>query len=65
MPFSVFKAKCEEIVRKSGISSKVKYTDEGGKYTARLSDGVTIKGNSVSLKVGVYWGSGHKAMATI
>lgn len=64
MPFSVFQEKCEEIVRKSGIPCNVKYSNEDGKYIARFGD-VTIKGNSVSLRVGVYWGSGHKAMAAI
>ncbi len=64
MPFNTFREKCEEIARKSGITCDEIFNDDG-KYTARFSDGVTIKGNSVSLKVGVFWGSGHKAMAAI
>lgn len=68
MPFEVFCEKCEEILRKSTDFAKgitVNFRNEDGKYTAYFSNGVKIKGNSVSLKVGVYWGSGHKAMATI
>ena len=64
MPFNTFREKCEEIARKSGINCDAIFNDDG-KYTARFSDGVKITGNSVSLKVGVFWGSGHSSTATI
>ena len=68
MGFSVFCKKCKEILEKSGESKNgttVNFSNEDGKYTAYFSNGVQIKGNATSLKVGVYWGSGHKAVATI
>lgn len=65
MPFEVFCEKCRKICNKAGNLTDVRFSNEGGKYTAYFSDGVTIQGNSVSLKVGVYWGSGHKALASI
>lgn len=66
MAFRVFVRKCKEILEKSGeTGTTVEFSNDDGKYTASFSNGVQIKGNSKSLKVGVYWGSGHKAVATI
>ena len=66
MAFRIFVRKCKEILEKSGeIGTTVRFSNEDGNYTAYFSNGVQIKGNATSLKVGVYWGSGHKAMATI
>ena len=65
MPFSTFCKKCRDILAKSGNLTTVRFSNNGGKYTAYFSDGVIIRGNSVSMKVGVYWGSGHKALASI
>lgn len=62
-----FKAHVVSLASRSGISPgliRFEADKEEGKLMARL-DGILIIGNSVSNKVTVYFGSGHKAMAVI
>lgn len=62
-----FKAHVVSLASMSGISSdliRFEADKEEGKLMARL-DGILIIGNSVSNKVTVCFGSGHKAMAVI
>lgn len=60
-----FKAQVLSLAAMSGISSDlVRFEKEDGKLIARL-DGILIIGNSISSKVTVCFGSGHRAMAVI
>ena len=62
-----FKAHVVSLASMSGISSdliRFEADKEEGKLMARLA-GILIIGNSVSNKVTVCFGSGHKAMAVI
>lgn len=65
MSYPVFIERVKRLVQKNGISCRVDFSQEDGKYHARFSDGVHIMGNSMSSRVLVKWGSGHTAMATI
>lgn len=60
-----FQNRVTRLAEKSGIPSDlVHFEREDGKYIARI-DGILIMGNSISSKVTVCFGSGHKAMAAI
>ena len=60
-----FRNQVLSLAAKSGISSDlIRFENEDGKLMARL-DGILIMGNSISSKVTVCFGSGHKAMAVI
>ena len=71
MSFKDFVTHVSKFLRKNNISSEVFYKAEDGKYIARISDEVTIIGNSVCkmknglAKVQVGWGTGHIAHAYI
>lgn len=39
--------------------------NENGKHCASCSDGTTIIGNRLCLKVAVRWGSGHQSISAI
>lgn len=63
-----FESFCERVVTVFGISGdrgSVSFRREDGKHVARFSNGVRIVGNTVSRSVMVFWGSGHKARATL
>ena len=66
--FNVFRIKCKSLLIRSGDFDNgitVEFSNDDGKYVAEFSNGVKIKGNSASRKVGIYWGSGHCAIAAI
>lgn len=67
MSYEAFMARVNALIRRSGLSIKVRFStdDEKGKHYANCSDGTTIVGSPCSLKVTVRWGSGHTAMAAI
>lgn len=67
MKYYSFRKKVIALIERAKMpaSTNVKFSEEDGKYYARISDGTTIIGNSESLKVSVCWGSGHQALATI
>lgn len=67
MNFETFINKVNAVITASKENVKVKFFNdtENGKYTAKLNNGMTIVGNTVSDYVTVKWGSGHIAKATI
>lgn len=65
MSFEVFRNRVNALIERSGGNLMVAFSSEGGKHTARISDGTTIIGNLTSHKVSVRWGSGHTAQAAI
>lgn len=64
MSYEVFCKKVYELLRALNMKARFIKTDDG-RYIAKVSDGSTIIGNSVSLKVTLRWASGHQAMAEI
>lgn len=65
MTYDVFQNIVFNLVKKAGVkpeSVRFSTDTEKGKHYANC-DGVTIIGNSASLKMTVKWGSGHMAMA--
>lgn len=63
-----FESFCERVTIVYGLSgdgSHVVFRHEDGKHIARFSNGVKIVGNALSRSVMVFWGSGHKARATL
>lgn len=63
-----FESFCEKVVTvfgASGDQGNVQFRREDGKHIARFSNGVKIVGNALSRSVMVFWGSGHKARATL
>lgn len=67
MSYEVFRRKVNALIRKAGGGINVRFsTDpEKGKHYANCSDGTTIIGNEISLRVSVLWGSGHQSVAAI
>lgn len=49
------------VVWKVGFETKIRFENDGEKYTAYITGGIVIYGNSVSALVLVCWGDGHKA----
>lgn len=67
MSYESFQEIIGSIVRKSGGGISVDFDEtETGKYVARVSDGTTITGNSLSKRVTVRWGGrNHQAQAAL
>lgn len=65
MPYELFKSHVNAMISKAGGGYDVEFSHEDGKHIARISDGMTITGNTISTRVSVSWGSGHVANATI
>ena len=65
MSYRDFQIRVTAKLAKSNTGITARFFSEDGKHIARLSDGSTIVGNSVSRKVLIAWGSGHKAYAVI
>ena len=66
MSYEVFQKRINALLRRvKGGGITVSFSHRDGKHYANFSDGTTIIGNSVSMKVAVKWGSGHVASATI
>ena len=67
MSYEAFQQKVNALIRRSGAGVNVRFhhDSEKGKHYANCSDGTTIVGNAINLKVTVKWGSGHKAIASI
>jgi hypothetical protein len=59
--------KVNAMIKKAGGNIRVMFhcDSENGLFFAECSDGTTIIGNHMSLKVTVRFGVGHQAMATI
>lgn len=55
------------VILKIGIGNgiEIQFLNEDGKYIAKVAEGVTIIGNSISAVVLVKWGSGHCARANL
>lgn len=49
------------VVWKVGFETKIRFENDGEKYTAYITGGIVIYGNSVSTLVLLCWGDGHKA----
>lgn len=67
MSYEAFKAKVKALINRAGGRISVGFYNDRqrGRYFANCSDGVTIIGNSSSLKVSVRWGSGHAGIAEL
>ena len=67
MSYEVFKRRVNALVRKAGgrIAVHFYYDRAKGRYFANCSDGTTIIGNPMSVRVSVRWGNGHASMATL
>lgn len=67
MSYEVFRRKVNALIAKAGGDVNVRFsTDpEKGKHYAKCSDGTTIIGNDVCLRVSVHWGSGHQSITAI
>ena len=66
MAFESFKTKVIALIKRANLPSDcVRFSSEDGRHFARFFDGTTITGNSVTSKIEVTWGSGHKAIAEI
>lgn len=67
MSYKVFRRKVNALIAKAGGGISVRFSNdsEKGRYCASCSDGTTIIGNEVCLRVSVRWGSGHQGIATI
>lgn len=67
MSYDDFESRVFALIRKAGGGIAVMcYNDEDrGLYHAFSSDGTHITANSISSRVTVNFGSGHRAMATI
>ena len=65
MSFESFCEKVTAVFGTSGDMGNVRFRREDGKHIARFSNGVRVVGNSISLSVMVFWGSGHAARATL
>lgn len=66
MSYESFKNKVNALIaRVGGLTVNFNEDPEKGKFFANCSDGTTIIGNSVNLKVTVRWGSGHTAYTAI
>lgn len=60
MSFEVFCKHVRSYMRTAEVKT-AEFFRENGKHIACLPGGVTITGNSVSPRLCVEWGSGHKA----
>ena len=60
MSFEVFRNRVKGYMKVAGIYT-AEFFRENGKHIACLPEGVTITGNSVSPRLCVEWGDGHKA----
>ena len=49
------------VVWKVGFETKIRFENDGEKYTAYTTGGIIIHGNSTSALVLVCWGDGHSA----
>lgn len=67
MSYEAFKARVNALIKRAGGRISVGFYNDrkSGRYFANCSDGVTIIGNSASIKVQVRWGSGHIGMAEL
>lgn len=67
MSYEIFQLKVNALIDRAGGGIRVHYNNDmdKGVYFAKCSDGTTISGNALSLKVTVRYGSGHQAMAAI
>lgn len=60
MAFEAFCNRVRGYMKKADVNSAESFR-ENGRHIARLPDGVIITGNSVSHRLCVEWGNGHKA----
>lgn len=60
MAFETFCSRVKDYMKDAKVKT-VEFLREDGKHIARLPDGIIISGNSVSHRLCVEWGSGHKA----
>lgn len=60
MAFEVFCNQVRDYMKKAEVKT-VEFLREDGKHIARLPEGVTISGNTVSRRLCIEWGSGHRA----
>lgn len=67
MSYEVFKRRVNALIDRIGGDISVCFVNDTdkGKFFANCSDGTTIVGCPLSLKVTVLFGSGHQAMAAI
>lgn len=49
------------VVWKVGFETKIRFENDGEKYTAYITGGIIIYGNSISALVLMRWGDGHSA----
>lgn len=49
------------VIWKVGFETKIRFENDGEKYTAYITGGIVICGNSISSLVLVRWGDGHSA----
>ena len=49
------------VVWRVGFETKIRFENDGEKYTAYITGGIVVYGNSVSALVLVCWVDGHKA----
>lgn len=63
MPFTHFVERINALAVKASYPGKITFSEEDGRYEARFDDGLIIRGNSVSARIAVQWGSGHQAFA--
>lgn len=47
------------VVWRVGFETKIRFENDGEKYTAYITGGIIIYGNSISALVLVRWGDGH------
>lgn len=63
MPFSIFKERVLCLIRREGLTAR--FSTDGGKHIAMISDGTIIVGNQATPKIAVKWGDGHMAFSSI
>ena len=49
------------VIWKVGFETKIRFENDGEKYTAYITGGIIIYGNSISALVLVRWGDSHSA----